>query len=136
MLKLSKMTDYAVIVLADMAGRDGAVVSASCLAASTHLPEPTVSKILKLLGREGIVESVRGANGGYRLTRPPKDITIAGIVSATEGPIALAACIDKKTDCCARTANCSMRGKWEPVNAAMVRALESVSLQQMIGGRG
>jgi FeS assembly SUF system regulator len=133
MIKLSKMTDYAVIVLADMAGRQGQLVSATVLAESTKLPEPTVSKILKSLARHKIVASTRGMNGGYSLKQTPEEITMAVIIAATDGPIALTACVDQSTECCDRAKNCSMKGQWNPVNIAMQSALEKVSLLQMMG---
>ena len=133
MMKLSKMTDYAVIILAELAQDSEKRLSASAIALVTQLPEPTVSKILKLLARENIVQSTRGVNGGYALTRNPENISIAHVVTATEGPLTLTACVDQDNDCCERTRDCSMRGKWTPVNQAMTHALESVSLHQMMG---
>ena len=127
------MTDYAVIVLADMAGRQGQLVSATTLAESTKLPEPTVSKILKLLAKQKIITSTRGMNGGYALKQKPEEITMAVIITATDGPIALTACVDQSVECCDRAKSCSMKGKWNPVNTAMQSALENVSLRQMMG---
>jgi FeS assembly SUF system regulator len=135
MLKLSKMTDYAVILLADMADKNDVLLSATSLADTTKLPEPTVSKILKALARQNIIVSTRGANGGYRLDRQPNEINMADIITALEGPIALTDCVEKKSSCCERVDSCSMRGKWNPVNQAMQAALENVSLQQMMGGQ-
>ena len=136
MLKLSKLTDYAVVILAEMASKQGVLVNASELAETTHLPEPTVSKVLKILTRHKIIDSVRGSNGGYRLDKSPQDIDMASVITALEGPILLTQCVDKAGDnCCDRAAKCSVRGKWNPVNAAMQNALENVSLAQMIGGR-
>lgn len=135
MMKLSKMTDYAVIVLAEMIKHEEQLMSASVLAENTKLPEPTVSKLLKMLARKNLIESVRGANGGYRLVEAPEHITIANVVEATDGPIRLTSCADQSNDCCDRHDECSMRGKWSPVNQAMNNALESISLSQMIGGR-
>lgn len=135
MIKVSKMTDYAVVILADMAKRKGQLVSAAVLADSTNLPEPTVSKILKLLARQNIVASTRGTNGGYALNQDPDEINMALIVAATDGPIVLTACVDHSTQCCDRAHHCSMKGQWNPVNQAMNDALENVSLKQMMGNR-
>lgn len=138
MIKLSKMTDYAVVILADMAqrniDREGHRISAAGLAENTKLPEPTVSKILKLLARQNIITSTRGMNGGYALTKSPEQINMAHVIAATEGPIALTACVDQNTACCDRAHNCSMKGQWNPVNQAMNEALANVSLKEMIGG--
>lgn len=133
MLKLSKMTDYAVVLLADMAKRRNEMVSAATLATSSQLPEPTVSKILKALARHNIIISTRGANGGYVLDRLPAEINMADIITALEGPIALTDCVESKSSNCDRAGNCTMKGKWNPVNQAMQSALENVSLQQMMG---
>lgn len=133
MIKLSKMTDYAVILLADMAARQNELVNAATLAESTKLPEPTVSKILKALARHNIVASTRGANGGYALNRQPNDINMADIITALEGPIAITDCVEGKSASCDRADSCTMKGKWNPVNLAMQSALENVSLKQMIG---
>lgn len=134
MMKLSKMTDYAVVILADMAARNGEKVSAAAIAVSTKLPEPTVSKILKALARHNIVSSTRGMNGGYSLGRQPEDINMAHVIAATDGPIVLTSCVNQSTECCDRSHSCSMKGQWNPVNRAMQTALENVSLQQMMGG--
>lgn len=120
------------IVLADMAGRNGTLVSAATLAESTNLPEPTVSKILKLLARHNIITSTRGMNGGYSLRSRPDEISMAVIIEATDGPIALTACVDQSTSCCDHAPNCSMKGQWDPVNQAMFSALEKVTLLQMM----
>jgi len=139
MIKLSKMTDYAVVILADMAERrtvsNDAQTSAAMIAQSTKLPEPTVSKVLKLLARNKIITSVRGANGGYSLNKSPDQINMALVITATDGPIALTACVEQSNECCDRADNCSIKGQWNPVNKAMVSALENVSLSEMIGGR-
>lgn len=135
MIKLSKMTDYAVVLLADMAGRGGELVSATMLAEVTKLPEPTVSKILKTLARHNIITSTRGMNGGYALGRKPDEINMAHVITATDGPITLTACVDQNVECCDRASACSMKGQWNPVNIAMQNALENVSLKQMMGGK-
>ena len=124
MIKLSKMTDYAVVLLADMAGRGDSLVNTATLAEATKLPEPTVSKILKALARHNIVRSTRGMNGGYVLGMKPDQITMAHVISATDGPIALTACVDQSVECCDRADDCSMKGQWNPANQAMQSALE------------
>lgn len=134
MIKLSKMTDYAVVILSDMAQQKGQLLSATTIAQSTVLPEPTVSKILKLLAKHELVDSMRGANGGYTLTKDPEDINMVHVILATDGPIELTACVDSGSQCCERADNCSIKGQWNPVNIAMRTALEDVSLKQMMSG--
>ncbi len=132
------MTDYAVVILADMAERQNAEkieqTSATVIAQSTKLPEPTVSKVLKLLARQNIINSTRGAAGGYSLNKAPDQINMAHVITATDGPIALTACVDESTECCDRAQNCSIKGQWNPLNRAMISALENVSLSEMMRG--
>jgi len=97
------------------------------------LPEPTVSKILKLLAKQNLIVSARGVNGGYRLEKSPDTINMAHVIAATQGAIALTACVDESDKCCDLADNCAVKGQWNPVNAAMQSALEKVSLKQMIG---
>lgn len=135
MIKLSKLTDYAVVILAEMARGDGAQVTASSLSGKTGLPEPTVAKVLKLLAKGGLIASSRGVNGGYRLTRTPDAMNMADIITALDGPVMLTSCVEHSEDCCNHSINCALRGKWDPVNTAMRKALEDVTLAQMIAGK-
>lgn len=128
MLKLSKLTDYAVVVLSQMAQRPGECVSATELAQAALLPEPTVAKILKALTRADILASHRGAQGGYTLDRPADAVSVADIVTALDGPVALTACVDGQEGGCSVEALCPMRGGWDKVNRAVREALEGVSL--------
>jgi FeS assembly SUF system regulator len=131
MIKLSKMTDYAVVVMARMA-RDGACVqTVPQLAERTGVPAPTVAKLMKLLAPAGLMESHRGATGGYSLTRAAEGISIADIISAVDGPIALTACVDGAEGHCDVESLCPMRGNWDKVNRAVRRALEEVTLADM-----
>lgn len=132
MIKLSKLTDYAVVVLGRMAQGDSKLQTASGLSEKTGLPEPTVSKVMKLLARGGLVVSTRGVNGGYSLARAPSDISMADVILALDGPVQLTSCVAGDEECCSHSPNCSMKGKWNPVNDAMKKALENVSLAQMI----
>lgn len=132
MIKLSKMTDYAVVILAELAAGGGGLMTASGLSEKTGLPEPTVAKVLKLLARGGMIDSSRGINGGYKLSKLPNEINMAAVITALEGPVQLTSCVDGSEECCNHSINCSMKGKWNPVNAAMQKALEDVSLAQML----
>lgn len=107
--------------------------TAGSLSAKTGLPEPTVAKVLKLLAKGDLITSTRGMNGGYTLSKTPDDITMAAVIAALEGPVQLTSCVDGTDECCTHSPNCSMKGKWNPVNDAMQKALENVSLAQMIG---
>jgi FeS assembly SUF system regulator len=97
MLRISKMTDYAVVLATHLAAADGAH-AARDLALQTQIPEPTASKVLKKLARAGVVISQRGAKGGYALARRPEQIGIHEVIEAIEGPIAVTECSDESTD--------------------------------------
>jgi FeS assembly SUF system regulator len=130
-IRLSKLTDYAVVMLSYMAAREGEVYTTARLAQRSAVPEPTAAKILKLLARGSILVSQRGSNGGYELARPAVDITVAEIIVALEGPIALAACVEGSADHCGVEQLCSMRGNWNKVNRAIRDALEDITLADM-----
>jgi FeS assembly SUF system regulator len=129
MIRLSKLTDYAVAVLVRLAGADGVQTSPG-IAALTGIPEPTVAKVLKLLTAADLVISQRGARGGYRLNRPLASIPIAQVIAAIDGPIALTACVDG-ADGCESQGLCPMRGRWDPVNDAIYKALSNITLADM-----
>ncbi|MBP1149573.1 SUF system Fe-S cluster assembly regulator [Methylocaldum sp. RMAD-M] len=131
MLRISKLTDYAIIVLGHMAGEPERTYAATDLADSTGVAIPTVSKILKSLTKADILKSTRGAKGGYQLTRSPAKTSVATIIYALEGPIALTECgLDH--DQCQQSSSCQIRGHWGVINRAIRTALESVSLADMV----
>ncbi|MBB6253984.1 FeS assembly SUF system regulator [Nitrospirillum iridis] len=125
------MTDYAVVVMTTMSQGEGGTHTATSLAERTGLPAPTVAKILKLLARDGLMASHRGAAGGYSLARDPDDINVAQIIAAIDGPIALTDCVDGAEGACGVQSLCPRRGNWDRVNRAVRTALEGVSLTEM-----
>jgi FeS assembly SUF system regulator len=130
MLRLSKLTDYAVVVLVRLSHAD-TVQTSPGIAAAIGIPEPTVAKVLKTLAAGGLVASQRGARGGYRLLRSLTQIPIADVIVAIDGPIALAACVDGTSGTCESEALCPMRGRWDPVNEAIQQALANITLADM-----
>jgi FeS assembly SUF system regulator len=132
MLRMGKMTDYATVVLASLAQEPATHSAATELAERTRLSRPTVSKVLKGLQRAGMVISSRGAQGGYRLARPPEEITAAQILDVFEGPIAITECSGASSQCGIER-QCRVGGAWQRVNAAIRRALEDVTLHQLAG---
>lgn len=132
MLKLSRMIDYGVVVLSQMANRGDTLTTAPELAGSTGLPAPMVSKVLKSLARSDLVMSHRGVHGGYSLSRGPGEISVAAIVEALEGPVALTACVEASDAHCQVESLCPIRGGWEKVNDAIRDALDAVSLADLI----
>jgi FeS assembly SUF system regulator len=129
-LRLSKLTDYAVVVLVRLASAPGVQTSPG-IAAATGIPEPTVAKVLKILAARGLVSSQRGARGGYRTERALSDIPISDVIAAVDGPIALTACVDGSLAECESQGLCPMKGRWDPVNDAIQQALNAISLADM-----
>lgn len=132
MFKISRMTDYGVVVMAQLAhASDAVVVTAPDLASAAGLPAPSVAKILKRMARGGLVTSHRGIKGGYALARPAREINVADIIVAIEGPVAITACVDGAEGGCVVESLCPIRGCWDRVNAAVMRTLESMTLAEI-----
>lgn len=130
MLRISKLTDYATVLLAVLARQPQVRISASQLAETTRLEPPTVAKVLKTLAQAGLVRSVRGVNGGYQLASPPEEVSVAEIVQAMEGPIALTEC-GLETGLCSYESDCSLRGNWQRIGEAVEEALAELSLADL-----
>lgn len=134
MLRISKLTDYGVVLATHLAAApDSATVAVSDLARETGIPQPTVSKVLKRLGRAGVVEGQRGAQGGYRLARSADQITIAEVIAALEGPIGVTECAtDDELGTCELQTRCDVRTNWQRINRAVSDALEGIRLSDMV----
>lgn len=131
-MRLSSMADYAVVIMSAAARHCGGTrVSAGRLAEETGLPAPTVQKLVSKLTAAGLMRSSRGVGGGLKLGRPPAAITLADIVEAVEGPIALTACLGENKNDCTLDGCCNVRGHWPVVNAALRGALAQVPLTQL-----
>lgn len=130
MIKLSRLADYGVVLMTRMAEDTDGVHNALDMSVTTGLPTPTVSKVLATLARNGLLVSVRGAKGGYRLGRTPQGISVADIIIAIDGPIALTQCLEHSGDCNVESLCTSRRG-WHLINAAVSQALEKVSLSDL-----
>ena len=129
MLKLSRLTDYAVVALVRLSAAE-CVETSPGIAAAIGIPEPTVAKVLKALAGRGLVISTRGARGGYRLGRPLSQIAVSEVIMAIDGPIALTSCVDGALGCESQSL-CPMAGRWNPVNDAIRGALGSITLADM-----
>jgi len=130
MIRITRQTDYGIVLLTHMAGHLERQYNAPELAGEVHLPLPTVSKILKLLTREGILASHRGIKGGYSLAREPEEISMAEIVAALEGPVDITECIDESSGCTYEPI-CRVRSNWQRINTALQSALAGISLAEM-----
>ena len=129
MLRISKLTDYAILVMVELT-RDGEMLSAHALAERIHVEVPTASKVLKLLSGAGLLDSFRGANGGYRVKRTAGEISVAEVIAAIEGPIAMTEC-SVEEGLCTQEDNCELRGNWQRISLAVAEALNKVSLAEM-----
>ena len=132
MLRISKMTDYATVIMARLAMAPERQFTAAQLADQTHLAQPTVSKVLKLLLRRGLLHSTRGLHGGYRLARPAAEITAAQILDALEGPVALIECA-RHVHHCSIESTCGVGRAWQRVSVALRRVLEEITLVELAG---
>lgn len=128
MLRLSNFADYGVVIMTAAARAGGQLVAASHVAGQTGIPAPTVAKLMNHLARAGLLVSHRGVAGGFALARPASAITLAEIVEAIDGPIALTHCCGRHPEGCDLLDLCSVRPHWEPVNRAVRHALAGVTL--------
>jgi FeS assembly SUF system regulator len=133
MVRLTNLADYAVVVLAHAAGvAESDRLSAGYVAEATGIPLPTVAKVAALLSRAGLLISQRGSGGGFQLARAPQDISIAAVIEAVDGPIALTQCVEHESGHmngdCAHSNMCNMRPHWQIINSRVRDALAGLSL--------
>jgi FeS assembly SUF system regulator len=132
-VRLSSLADYAVVLMTAAARHCGGLRSnARALAEETGLPLPTTQKLVSKLAAAGLIESVRGAGGGFRLARPPAMISLVDIIEAVEGPIAITQCVISDNHDCAMESNCHVRPHWQIVNRTIRAALEQVTLNTLL----
>lgn len=129
MLKLSRLTDYAVAAMVRLGVAGGSGTSPS-ISAGIGVPEPTVAKVLKILAARGLISSRRGINGGYKLDRSLDQISVAEVITALDGPIALVSCVEGTGAGCENHL-CPLVGRWDPVNRAINAALSGITLADM-----
>ena len=139
-MRLSSFADYAVVMMSAAARHGcGARLSATLLSDETGVPLPTAQKLMQKLSHAGLLGSLRGTGGGFKLTRPPAAITLADIIEAIEGPIAMTACVDSgkhaKGEYCALEGTCQTQPHWGAVNGAVRGALAAVLLTQLAEAR-
>ena len=133
MIKLSKMTDYAVVCLGMLARRPGSSMSATELSKETGLALYTVQKLLKLLvSKSDFIRANRGALGGYILNRNSSEISVVEIIEALDGPITLTSCVDKSESFCETSDICFLGGKWNKINEIIRKSLNDISLKELL----
>ncbi|MDX1901628.1 MAG: SUF system Fe-S cluster assembly regulator [Gammaproteobacteria bacterium] len=132
MLRISKLTDYAMMVLCFLALDPSKRVSVSLIAKATHLSPTTVAKILKTLLNSGFVSSTRGSAGGYQLAKQPTDLNVAEILTALEGGVAITNCCSPVKQCIFDQL-CGVRDNWQVINRIILKAIEGITLQDMTG---
>lgn len=132
MIRLTNLADYAVVVMAAAAREPEVKISAARVAELTAIPAPTVAKLMGTLARGGLLTASRGVSGGFTLSRDPALISVAQIVEAVDGPIALTSCVGNHTTECAMEGHCAIRGHWGPINQAVRGALAAVTLADLV----
>jgi FeS assembly SUF system regulator len=130
MLRVTKLADYGIVMLTYFAAYRDRTCNARDIAHLVRLPLPVASKVLKLLSKEGLLISQRGTKGGYSLARPPEEVTIAAIIRALEGPIAVTECTDMRRRCDLES-ECPVRTNWNMINRAIQSLLEKITLAEM-----
>lgn len=133
MIRLTNLADYAVLLMGQIArGYDsGHLFSAQGLSDCTKIPLPTVSKILNLLGKAGLLISHRGLKGGFTLSRSANEISMTDIIEAIDGPISLTHCVGQSTKDCTLEDSCTMKPHWQVINNTIRAALDQVQLQTL-----
>jgi FeS assembly SUF system regulator len=133
MIRITKQADYGIVLMTHLSRNPDKLHTAPELASQTQLPLPIVSKVLKLLGRAELLNAHRGVKGGYTLARIPKAISVAEVIQAVEGPIALTECVEGSLSECSMESFCPLQDPWQLINQAVHQALSSITLAQMVG---
>ncbi len=134
MIRVSRLADYAVLLMGRMAREPIRMFTAAALARETHLPVPTVTKVLAALTRARLLESQRGPGGGYRSARPASEISVGAVISAIDGPVALTVCAEG-SDACDLMEICPSAGHWQQINDAIRSTLDGISLHDLTSDR-
>jgi FeS assembly SUF system regulator len=132
LIRLTNLADYAVVVMTAAAREPQARLSAARVAEVTAIPAPTVAKLMGTLARAGLLTASRGVAGGFALARDASQISVAAIVEAVDGPIALTNCLSGDSQDCTIEGHCAVRGHWGPINQAVRAALAAVTLADLL----
>ena len=131
MIRLTNLADYAVVIMSVFAQHTDARFNAADMAEKTGVPQATVAKLLSALAKSKLLTSHRGVSGGFTLSKPADDITMADIIEAVDGPIALTNCIEHAPGDCNMESFCTMRPHWQAINGAVKTALGQVTLGEV-----
>ena len=135
MMRINKLTDYGIVVMTEIATmKSDTVHTAKVISQRTKIPLPTVTRLLKTLSNEGLLDSQRGSQGGYSLSESASTISVASIIESIEGPIALTECSINECSC-SYESSCNVELPWQKINNTVKTALEKISLAEMIQGR-
>ncbi|MDX8394420.1 MAG: SUF system Fe-S cluster assembly regulator [Mariprofundales bacterium] len=135
MIKLTRLSDYGIVLLSYMAKKPDKCHTAADLAMAANIPHPTVSKVLQLLLRQGLLQSTRGANGGYSLNCAPNSVSLHAIITALEGPVALTDCSRSQSNNssgCEQNTCCDLYRGWREVNNLLANTLDSIYLSDLL----
>ena len=133
MMRINKLTDYGIVVMTKIAAeKSNEIYTAREISESTNIPLPTVTRLLKTLSNNGLLDSQRGSQGGYSLAKSSDNISIASIIETFEGPISLTECSTSSCEC-SYESNCNAEEPWQKINDTVKNALESISLNEMAG---
>ena len=130
MIRISKLSDYAMVIMAYMSKDLEHFAQTSDIALNTHIAKPTTAKILKKLAKQGLLESHRGTSGGYKLTKDPKSISVADIIEIIEGPMAIMDCTLGQ-DHCSMYKNCAISAPWVQINRVIIKSLDTIKLSDL-----
>lgn len=131
MIRMSKLTDYGIVLMSYLASKTYQQHSAHTLSNEVQVPLPTVRKVLKSLSHAELLKAERGAHGGYNLTRSPKTISVAEIITAMEGPIAITECVSDESYC-EQESHCDVQTNWTRINNVILQTLDEVKLSDML----
>ena len=131
MFRLSKLTDYAIVLLSYLM-RSNHPRTARDLAELAGLPHPTASKVLKMLARADLLVSVRGQRGGYELAMAPREISVTRMISAIEGPLAMTECSAHQPTSCDLEPSCPVSSNWKKISEKVASALDEMTLADMV----
>jgi len=133
MIRISKLTDYALVIMAFLSKDPDNFAQTSDIALNTHIAKPTAAKILKILAKQGLISSHRGTNGGYKITNSPTNISVADVIEVIEGPMAIMDCTLGEQHC-AIYKNCSINTPWVQINRVLVKCLDTIKLSDLQPG--